>query len=243
MFKFVHTFCACTNKCELAAEVNGFGCLNKCSWPLAGKKYDIISTMLSVGKYLSSTSSKLPHMEREASFPGPPPPGVSDVGQMSPRTPPVAESSTASVVQPTQDPQPPSDHLYSLPLSTDELGRLPIYDPFHYEFTFHYQPDFHTEPSLSSVMQPESFNSLDLDIGDIRRKLSTIDVDSATKVLFLTPKKMLVYEMAKKYKRCNRLGVHSILRIMGALVLCLSPILMARKVGRTGVHISKVWAV
>ncbi|KAJ6541557.1 fungal-specific transcription factor domain-containing protein [Mycena capillaripes] len=130
-------------------------------WPLAGRKYDIISTMLSVGKYISDAASlKRPHTERDASFPS-----VSKVVQIPPEGSPIAESSTASVAQPGLGPERSTDHLYSLPLRSDELGRLPIYDPFHYEFTFHYQP--HTDLSASSEMQPEFLHPVDPGTGSV----------------------------------------------------------------------------
>jgi hypothetical protein len=57
--------------------------------------------------------------------------------------------------------------LFSLPLHTDELGRLPIYDPFHYEFTFHYQQDSLNHDAASGL-QPELSNA-DLLTGNIRK--------------------------------------------------------------------------
>ncbi|KAJ7146469.1 hypothetical protein C8R44DRAFT_724248 [Mycena epipterygia] len=50
-------------------------------------------------------------------------------------------------------------HLFALPLHTEELGRLAVYDSFDYEFPFqpndiHYQPQSHLDPQYGSMAGP-----------------------------------------------------------------------------------------
>ncbi|KAJ6448044.1 hypothetical protein C8R47DRAFT_1219237 [Mycena vitilis] len=106
-------------------------------WQFAGRKYDIIETMLNVGKYTSDAVSRKRRRPAEADellFSASALPGTHLEGSL-------AESST-SVGRSIR----PADHLYTLPLRAEELGRLPVYDPFQYEFNFHYQPDFQYHP-------------------------------------------------------------------------------------------------
>ncbi|KAJ7447184.1 hypothetical protein FB451DRAFT_1375679 [Mycena latifolia] len=110
-------------------------------WRIAGRQCDIISAMLNIGRYTSDGPSlKRPRdLEEEATTS----PDVSEFSHDSPENRPIAGTSRAmSVAQQLAALElsiQETDHLFSLPLHTDELGRLPIYDSFDYEFTF--QPD------------------------------------------------------------------------------------------------------
>ncbi|KAJ7622648.1 fungal-specific transcription factor domain-containing protein [Mycena polygramma] len=87
-------------------------------WQFAGRKYDIISTMLNVGKYTyDAVSRKRPRPVDvddllSSGTSASAPPGNHPGGSL-------AESST-SVGQSMR----PADHLYTLPLHAEELGRL-----------------------------------------------------------------------------------------------------------------------
>ncbi|KAJ7447164.1 fungal-specific transcription factor domain-containing protein [Mycena latifolia] len=110
-------------------------------WRIAGRQCDIISAMLNIGRYTSDGPSlKRPRdLEEEATTS----PDVSEFSHDSPENRPIAGTSRAmSVAQQLAALElsiQETDHLSSLPLHTDELGRLPVYDLFDYEFTF--QPD------------------------------------------------------------------------------------------------------
>ncbi|KAJ7847548.1 fungal-specific transcription factor domain-containing protein [Mycena leptocephala] len=117
-------------------------------WRLAGRKYDIISAMLNVGNDLASLK-RSSNVEVDALSPS--------VSQVAVKSPGENVAGPSSDLQ-THELDCSTDHLFSLPLHTDELGRLPIYDPFHYEFTFHYQQDS-LNYDAASGLQPELSNA------------------------------------------------------------------------------------
>ncbi|KAJ7447160.1 fungal-specific transcription factor domain-containing protein [Mycena latifolia] len=107
-------------------------------WRVAGRKCDIISAMLNIGKYTSDAPSlKRPRDMEEGATTSP---DVSEVSLDSPENRPIAGTSRAmSVAQQIKVLElsiQETEHLFSLPLHTEELGRLPIYDSFDYQFTF-----------------------------------------------------------------------------------------------------------
>ncbi|KAJ7137355.1 fungal-specific transcription factor domain-containing protein [Mycena crocata] len=120
-------------------------------WKFAGRECDIISAMLDVGKYTSEGPSlKRPRDAEGASSSASTPDIVLDIEH------PTAGSSRATSEDVSVDEQiealersiKETDHLFSLPLHTEELGRLPVYDSFNYDFGFqlenlHYQPQSH----------------------------------------------------------------------------------------------------
>jgi hypothetical protein len=120
--------------------------------------------MLNVGNDLAPLKHS-PSVEVDA-----PSPSVAQVA-IGPPEENVAGPSRSSGPQ-TQELERLTDHLFSLPLHTDELGRLPIYDPFHYEFTFHYQLDSLHHDAPSGLVQPELFN-IDRAIGNIHKSNNT----------------------------------------------------------------------
>ncbi|KAJ6570907.1 fungal-specific transcription factor domain-containing protein [Mycena vulgaris] len=117
-------------------------------WRVAGRKCDIISAMLNIGKYTSDAPSlKRPRDIEEE-------PTSRDVSLNPLDDRPIAGSSrvmsTAQQIQALEISIQETEHLFSLPLHTEELGRLPIYDSFDYEFTFRsndiqYQPQSHLD--------------------------------------------------------------------------------------------------
>ncbi|KAJ7089032.1 fungal-specific transcription factor domain-containing protein [Mycena crocata] len=119
-------------------------------WRGAGRKGDIIAALLTIGKYTSASFAlKRPRdVEEELQSS----PSISDVHLSSIGERPIAGSSrAASMVQQIQalelSMQEP-DPVFSLPLHTEELGRLPIYDSFDYDFSIpsdniQYQPQSH----------------------------------------------------------------------------------------------------
>ncbi|KAJ7479527.1 fungal-specific transcription factor domain-containing protein [Mycena latifolia] len=114
-------------------------------WRVAGRKCEIISALLNIGKNTSDAPSLKRPRDTDGGLPSPDPSGVSFT---PPAERPVAGTSRVMFI--TQQIEAlelsirESDHLFSLPLHTEELGRLPIYDSFDYQFTFkhdiQYQP-------------------------------------------------------------------------------------------------------
>ncbi|KAJ6541641.1 fungal-specific transcription factor domain-containing protein, partial [Mycena capillaripes] len=101
-------------------------------WRVAGRKCDIISAMLNLGKHTSYAHSLKRPREMEddpepSNGPELDPPATTTVGP---------STSVAEQIQALERSIQETDHLFSLPLHTEELGRLPIYDSFDYEFTF-----------------------------------------------------------------------------------------------------------
>ncbi|KAJ7857541.1 fungal-specific transcription factor domain-containing protein [Mycena leptocephala] len=133
-------------------------------WRPAGRNYDIISTMLNVGKYTADAASRKRPRDVEVEAPS-----VSEVAiNPAEERPRAGSSESISVGQQIQELErslQETQHLFALPIRTDELGRLPVYDPFQYEFTFHYQPDFGNGQAASGVLQPELFRTVDPVIG------------------------------------------------------------------------------
>ncbi|KAJ7144802.1 fungal-specific transcription factor domain-containing protein [Mycena crocata] len=126
-------------------------------WRVAGRKCDIISAMLNLGKYTSDGSSlKRPRDAEEDSLS----PVTSDLVLNKKR--PIAGSSRAMSVdqqiQALERSIQETDHLFSLPLRTEELGRLPVYDSFDYDFGFEpenvqYQPQSHLHAQTAGLME------------------------------------------------------------------------------------------
>ncbi|KAJ7089490.1 fungal-specific transcription factor domain-containing protein [Mycena crocata] len=112
-------------------------------WRFAGRECDIISAMLNVGKYASDGSLKRPRDVEEVS---------TTANDVLDNELPIAGPSTVMSVdqqlQALERSMQETDHLFSLPLHTEELGRLPVYDSFNYDFGFqlenlHYLPQSH----------------------------------------------------------------------------------------------------
>ncbi|KAJ7447186.1 fungal-specific transcription factor domain-containing protein [Mycena latifolia] len=134
-------------------------------WRVAGRQGDIISAMLNIGKY----TSDIPSLKRPRNMEGATTsPDISDTSLDPPEDRPIAGTSRAlSVAQQIAALElsiQETDHLFSLPLRTEELGCLPIYDSFDYQFTFqpndiHYQPPSHLDSQFN-----EPFGIIDPDI-------------------------------------------------------------------------------
>ncbi|KAJ7451686.1 fungal-specific transcription factor domain-containing protein [Mycena latifolia] len=130
-------------------------------WRAAGRKYDVISALLNIGKYTSDGPSvKRPRDMAEGAT------ASSDVSLISLGPPvdrPIAGTSRAmSVAQQIEALEisiQETDHLFSLPLRTEELGRLPIYDSFDYQFTFQsddirYPPQSYLDFQIDETLAP-----------------------------------------------------------------------------------------
>ncbi|KAF7345242.1 Fungal-trans domain-containing protein [Mycena sanguinolenta] len=99
-------------------------------WRIAGRQCDIINAML---KHASDVQRRV----KETTFTSlDVPDGIPDSSEESVFA---SSSSVAHQLLVSHDPIQEMDHLFALPLLTEELGRLPIYNSFHYEPTF--QPD------------------------------------------------------------------------------------------------------
>ncbi|KAJ7696773.1 hypothetical protein B0H17DRAFT_1197881 [Mycena rosella] len=62
-----------------------------------------------------------------------------------------------------------TDHLFALPLHTEELGRLPIYDSFDYNFTFQSDNNEYQPQSYLDSQYYEGFGPIErefLSVGD-----------------------------------------------------------------------------
>ncbi|KAF7347206.1 Fungal-trans domain-containing protein [Mycena venus] len=125
-------------------------------WRVAGRKCDIISAMLNIGKYASQSHSlKRPREGEEV----PTPANSSETS-----TDPVEGSIPQQMLALERSIQ-ETGHLFSLPLLTEELGRLPVYDSFDYEPTFqlnelHYLPRSHLD-SAPDLLEPELLYGVD----------------------------------------------------------------------------------
>ncbi|KAF7340946.1 Fungal-trans domain-containing protein [Mycena sanguinolenta] len=113
-------------------------------WRTAGRDCDIISAMLNIGKQ----SLKRPREVEEI-------PPAPDVSHTSPNLPDglTTPDPSAQQMQALNRPIPETDYLLSLPLLTEELGRLPVYNSFGYQPTF--QPNESPYPTQSLYPDPE----------------------------------------------------------------------------------------
>ncbi|KAJ7652633.1 fungal-specific transcription factor domain-containing protein [Mycena rosella] len=139
---------------------------------VAGTKCDILSAMLNSGKYTSDAPSlKRPRDTGETPNPSE---GftVSDGSEASPGVRPNAGTSRANALSVAQQIQALSiqetDPLFSLPLHTADLGRLPIYDSFDYNFTsqlsdIRSQSSFHMDPRSNQLgsIEPEFLDAFE----------------------------------------------------------------------------------
>ncbi|KAJ6541623.1 fungal-specific transcription factor domain-containing protein [Mycena capillaripes] len=136
-------------------------------WRVAGRKCDIISAMLNLGKHTSDAHSlKRSRDAEEVSEDNDHRVSLDD--DDCPESP--AASSSTSVAQQIQALErsiQEMDHLSSLPLHTEELGRLPVYDSFDYEFTFksngaHYHDQPHGQLHPDSQYDSTAYDAVDL---------------------------------------------------------------------------------
>jgi hypothetical protein len=146
--------------------------LNRCRWRVAGRKCDIIDALLHLGKHTSNAHLKRLRDEEDVSAP----PNVPEIS-VHPAEVPITDSSdsVAHQMQALERSIEETGHLFSLPLHTEELGRLPVYDSFDYEFTFnskdiHYQPhsylDSDSPYDVSGPVTPQFLHSADPALGD-----------------------------------------------------------------------------
>ncbi|KAJ6617464.1 fungal-specific transcription factor domain-containing protein [Mycena sp. CBHHK59/15] len=128
-------------------------------WRVAGRKCDIISAMLNLGKYTSDSSLKRARNAEEVT-PSPIPSGSGTLLDAPEQAWPMGDSTRVlTIAQQIQELElsiQETDHLFSLPLHTEELGRLPIYDSFDYDFNFptedaHYQPQSHVYNEYAAI--------------------------------------------------------------------------------------------
>ncbi|KAJ7827197.1 hypothetical protein B0H13DRAFT_2120011 [Mycena leptocephala] len=122
-------------------------------WRVAGRKCDIIDALLHLGKHTSNAHLKRLRDEEDVSAP----PNVPEIS-VHPAEVPITDSSdsVAHQMQALERSIEETGHLFSLPLHTEELGRLPVYDSFDYEFTFN-SKDIHYQPTLT----PQFLHSVD----------------------------------------------------------------------------------
>ncbi|KAJ6479254.1 fungal-specific transcription factor domain-containing protein [Mycena vitilis] len=123
-------------------------------WRLAGRKSDIISALLDTGKHTSDVRPfKRPRDTEEDDV------DVSCESDTPGSEPPITPSSSTSVedqIHALERSIEETSHLFSLPLHTEELGRLPVYDSFDYEFTFkssetQYPSRLHLDPQYETL--------------------------------------------------------------------------------------------
>ncbi|KAJ6601088.1 fungal-specific transcription factor domain-containing protein [Mycena vulgaris] len=131
-------------------------------WRVAGRKCDVISAMLNIGKFPSDAPSlKRPRDFGEETAPPDVPKGSPNLLEDRPIAGSSRASSVAHQIHALELSIQETEHLFSLPLHTEELGRLPIYDSFDYEFTFQsnnnqYQPQSHLDSQYGEAsLEPE----------------------------------------------------------------------------------------
>ncbi|KAJ6541602.1 fungal-specific transcription factor domain-containing protein [Mycena capillaripes] len=112
-------------------------------WRLAGRKCDVISAMLNIGKYTSGKGSS--KRSRNTKTEVDPTPDALEVTLVPPDSDPTA--SADEQIQELERSMEETGNLFSLPLHTEELGRLPVYDSFDYEFIFKsHGANYHDQP-------------------------------------------------------------------------------------------------
>ncbi|KAJ7631681.1 fungal-specific transcription factor domain-containing protein [Mycena polygramma] len=130
-------------------------------WRVAGRKCDIISAMLNLGKHTAAAQSLKRSRDAEEDMISNTPEPSLDPGSDAPTTD--SSVSATEQLQALERSIQETNHLFSLPLHTDELGRLPVYDSFHYEFTFaandiHYpyteDPQLLHDPAFGNTRSP-----------------------------------------------------------------------------------------
>jgi len=114
-------------------------------YPAAGRKCDLITEML------NRASGNTPH----ASLP------QTSLKRRIPDEddPPIANLPATTAVQQLEDLElsiQQTDHLFSLPLSTEELGLLPVYESFDFQFNFDLHQTPPSPPSSNSSSGPFS---------------------------------------------------------------------------------------
>ncbi|KAJ7157352.1 fungal-specific transcription factor domain-containing protein [Mycena filopes] len=124
-------------------------------WRVAGRKCDIISAMLNIGRYTADARTLKRPREVDA------PPILPTMADITLESPALSARSVTQQMHALERSMEETDHLFSLPLHTEELGRLPIYDSFDYQFTFQsddilYQPHSH----LSSAAAHDAGDAL-----------------------------------------------------------------------------------
>ncbi|KAJ7116202.1 fungal-specific transcription factor domain-containing protein [Mycena crocata] len=145
-------------------------------WSVAGNKVDILTAMLNIGKYASRNSPSLKRPRDDTLGDITPESNDSQpLGDPSEPRPIAGSSRVMSITEQIEALDvsiPEIDHLFSLPLNTEELGRLPIYDPFYPEFptqseNLHYQPQSHwtDQANHTTFMVPGLINGVDPAIG------------------------------------------------------------------------------
>ncbi|KAJ7146438.1 fungal-specific transcription factor domain-containing protein [Mycena epipterygia] len=112
-------------------------------WPVAGRKYDIITEMLNRGTgNVPQPHSLQPSLKRVRD----PEDDAADSAVMhSDMRAPIAPHSTESAAQQLEQLElsiQQTNHLFSLPLYTQELGLLPVYESFDFDYNFdqHHMP-------------------------------------------------------------------------------------------------------
>ncbi|KAJ6541629.1 fungal-specific transcription factor domain-containing protein [Mycena capillaripes] len=130
-------------------------------WRVAGRKCDIISAMLNLGKHTSNAHS-LKHPREVEDGPAP----SNDPELDLPATTIIDPSkSVAEQIQALERSIQETDHLFSLPLHTEELGRLPVYDSFDYEFTFKSSdiqyPPLESQYDMSDLVDQQPLHGID----------------------------------------------------------------------------------
>ncbi|KAJ7696784.1 hypothetical protein B0H17DRAFT_1053049 [Mycena rosella] len=142
--------------------------------------------MLNIGKYTSDAPSlKRPRDLGEAPDPseGLTVPNVSEALEVRPNvgTSTARAFSVAEQLQALELSVRETDHLFSLPLHTADLGRLPIYDSFDYNFTFQSSDIQSQSPSHMDSQYDQPFEPIEPEF------LAAFDVPSATGSEFSTP--------------------------------------------------------
>ncbi|KAF7347109.1 Fungal-trans domain-containing protein [Mycena venus] len=124
-------------------------------WRGAGRNCDIIAAMLNIGRYTSQSHSLKRMREEEEVMPAP----LETPEDLPKRSNPQHYQKMQQRMQALERSIQDTDHLFSLPLHTQELGRLPVYQSFDYQPAFQSTEPLHYMPRSHFDSRPDPMNS------------------------------------------------------------------------------------
>ncbi|KAJ6479244.1 fungal-specific transcription factor domain-containing protein [Mycena vitilis] len=150
-------------------------------WRVAGRKCDIITAMLNLGKYTSGAYSLKRSLAPEED-------AAAALNNINTYTAPLDSSRPiAEQIEALERSIQETDHLFSLPLHTEELGRLPVYDSFDYEFPIKPNDmrypddppyDFSGEADFQQLLQDSLFSTPSVSTADLELLPTSFDIPS-----------------------------------------------------------------
>ncbi|KAJ7722563.1 fungal-specific transcription factor domain-containing protein [Mycena maculata] len=141
-------------------------------WRVAGRKCDIISALFNMGKHTPSLKRPdAPSLKRGRDLQEPPDALLVEPPEERPVAGSLGASSVSQQMQALELSIQSTSHLFSLPIHTEELGCLPVYDSFDYAFSFQsndfpYQPQSHLDLPYGELgpIDPELVYGMDASV-------------------------------------------------------------------------------